>query len=110
MSEKRKLDFRLVPADQVGDALAGSARERPAERAVTSIEEEVAIAGAPDQGHIAGCGRAQARPAGRLGKISGPGKEFLDAFDDRPAARLVERRVVPGQFRGTGRTQAVAQP
>src|SRR6266850_7897164 len=99
MSEKRKLDFRLAAADQVGDGLAGTARERPAERAVTGIEEEVAIAGAPDQGHVTGCGRAQACPSGGIGKIAGPWEEFLNTFDDRPAARLIERRVVPGQFR-----------
>jgi len=61
-SEKVELRLGPAPAHDIRERAARTARERPPERAVSRIEEEVGVFRSPDEREIARRGRPQPRP------------------------------------------------
>src|SRR5665213_3731778 len=73
---QREVHLRLASTDRVGERAPRSARHRPAERAVSGVEPQVAITRGADQWHVRRRRRTQSRPEGGAGGIAGVGKEI----------------------------------
>ena len=110
-SKEGKFDVRPAPGDQVGGRLTGTAGQGPAEGPVTGIEEQVADSGCARSGAHCWAWPGAALPIWKRRQSRPPPENAARTrSSDRSAARLVQRCVVAGKFRGTGGAQAVAQP
>jgi hypothetical protein len=105
---KRKVNLRRKATHNAGNAFARSAGVRPAQRAVAGVEKQIRQLAFADDGHVAGGGRAQARPVAGLAGIARSWEELLHTAHNGLAAHAVQVAVIAVELCGARNAQAVA--
>src|SRR3989454_5188457 len=95
--------------NEVRQRLRRTARQGPAERAVTGIEKQLAQPRAADDRHVVRRRGPQARPPFHYRYSAETGKQLTDPPHDRIAAYRVDGSVVSSELRGPRGAQAVAE-
>src|SRR5256886_7792188 len=95
---------------EVRQCLRRTARQSPAERAVTGIEKQLAQPRAADDRHVVRRRGPQARPPFHYRYSAETGKQLTDPPHDRIAAYRVDGSVVSSELRGPRGAHAVAAP
>src|SRR5213595_2410662 len=102
-------DLGFAAGNEVRQRLRRTARQGPAERAVTGIEKQLAQPRAADDRHVVRRRGPQARPPLHHRYSAETGKQLPDPPHDRIAAYRVDGSVVSSELRGPRGAQAVAQ-
>src|SRR5207302_11055908 len=102
-------DLGFASRNKIRERLRRTARQRPAERAVTGIEKQLAQPRATDDRHVVRRRRPQARPPLHQRYSAQTGKQLPDAPRDRIATHRVHGSVVSRELRRSCGAQAVAE-
>src|SRR6185436_16599806 len=110
INESIRVDLKLAAGNQIGDKLPRSRRHGPADMAMAAIEEEIAIAGRPQDGHRAWRHGSEARPIFRLRLIYRAGEQLLRGPEQAAEIGRPVAAVVACEFGRARHSQPVAEP
>src|SRR6267378_489234 len=109
LRKELECDLGFASRNEVRQRLRRTARQGPAERAVTGIEKQLAQPRAADDRHVVRRRGPQTRPPLHYRYSAETGKQLPDPPRDRIATRRVDGSVISSELRRPRGAQAVAE-